>query len=97
MRNVITLDQKGLENRSPLKYIPGKMVFEYWSELYKTSSCKKMTEENLDQSSSENIALMQPFQKILHRQNVYAVIVIRSFACVNTDHLVYMNTVRLAQ
>jgi hypothetical protein len=35
LRNVITLDQQGLENRSPLNYIPGEMVFEYWPELRK--------------------------------------------------------------
>ena len=46
---------------------------------------------------SEKIAPMQPFQKLLHGQDVYAVKMIHSFACVNANHLIYMDSAGFAK
>ena len=39
---------------------------------------------------------MQLFQEILYGQDVYAVKMIRSFACVNANHLIYMDSAGFA-
>ena len=39
---------------------------------------------------------MQLFQEILYGQDVYAVKIIRSFACVNANHLIYMDSAGFA-